>query len=99
MEANLGAAASGTRLVRPRFGCAFDDKIDWKNFERATCDPEGGEQEARNKKKLARSLDISCKVLLSLASETMLQSGNNQTWIPTYIRMTRIKKGRIKRPF
>jgi hypothetical protein len=33
MDANLGAVASGTRLPRPRFGCAFDGSRDcWESI-------------------------------------------------------------------
>jgi hypothetical protein len=42
-DANLGAIASGTRLTRPRFGGAFDDKIVGNNFERTKCDPKVGQ--------------------------------------------------------
>jgi hypothetical protein len=49
-DANLGTAASGTRLARPRFGCIFDDKNVRNIFERTQCGPKGGGQEARNNK-------------------------------------------------
>jgi hypothetical protein len=48
MDAICGTAASGTRLARPRFGRAFDDKIVGSDFERTQCGPKGGEQDARN---------------------------------------------------